>query len=373
MSGPGGPAEPGTGTGTGRAVGRRARPWLPRPGTRRLLVIQSTVLMLLTAVATALLHDSYREVHSRPPEIRDRIAPAMLDVAGTRAALMNAHLGVRLSLDSEEGDVAGSGEEYWAQIAAATQNLSRVADLQLAGEEGEQQLSTVNAQLLAYIQAITQAVAHKGPLGRAHYLSAHTLLYREGSGILHRLATLQEQQQEELEARTTFSGFAGPQRDPWRSPPVAALVALAGCLLAVQWQLSRRFPQRLNPGLLVASALVAASWYALPTAEQTRDDLAGARALLLDVVSEQQKPVEDLDAAGRAAAPMSDEQRTELFDRLDRVQKKMTTTREEVETTMHDTDTRSRAVAAIPAGGGVAAVLILAGLQRHLVQYRIRQ
>ncbi|WP_207957856.1 hypothetical protein, partial [Streptomyces sp. YIM 98790] len=385
-------------------VRRRLRlpglPRLPRPGTRRLLAAQSVLLTLLTALATGLLYDAYREVHRRPPLVRDRTAPAVLEVAAVRAALVNAHLEAGRTLASGVSEVIGPGQEYRAQIASATQSLSRVAELQVAGADGEQWLSTINAQLLAYNERITEAADHSGALSRAHFLSADSLLHRDATGILDRLEELQQRQQEVLVAETTFTGT---RRELWQ-PAGVAVAALALALAVVQWQLARRFPQRFNPALLAASALLLAAWAAVPRADATRERLDDARAGLQSVIREQQLLVagvaptgqslvfvpsgegppqqpqqgagraEDGNEAGAGAGAGAGERIDERIDEgIARVRTLMTEVTDDVDTAMDATDPGSRAVVAIPAGGGLVTVLVLAGLQRHLAQYRIRR
>ncbi|MFD1830757.1 hypothetical protein ACFSJS_13885 [Streptomyces desertarenae] len=322
-------------------------------GTRRLLRLQLGVLLALTAVASVALSVAYDDTHRRPGAVRDRTAPAILKVAAARSALMSAHLAARDHMDSGLTDEAGTDETYRTQIAAAAQSLSQISDQQVAGEAGERTLSTVISLLDVYREAIVQAVRHaeRGALGRAWFHSADTILNRGETGVLSRLDELQDDQLRELSGQTVFTGS---RRAAWQVA-VAALIALAVALVAVQWQLGGRFPQRLNPCLLAACPILLASVWPVTWAQGTQRLLEEARGELAGVVERQSGvragrglPEGEPDAAGAviAGAP------------------------EAVTRAMDATADRGTGVAVIVAGGLAVAALSLAGLQRHLSQYR---
>ncbi|GAA2454184.1 hypothetical protein [Streptomyces macrosporus] len=324
-------------------------------GTRRLLRLQLGVLLALTAVASVALSAAYDDTHRRPGAVRDRIAPAVLEVAAARTALMSAHLAARDHLDSGLTDEAGTDETYRTQAAAATQSLSQIADEQVAGEAGERALSTVTALLVVYQDAIDLAVRHaeQGALGRAWFHSADTILNRRETGILARLDELQDDQLRKLSEQTVFTG---PRRTAWESA-AAALAVLAVALAVVQWQLNERFPQRLNPCLLAACLILLASVKPVTWAQGTQRLLEGAREELVEVVDRQ--------SGVRVGEGFREEE-------LDETRAATADALEEVTRAMDATADRGTGVAVIVAGGFAVAALSLAGLQRHLSQYRFR-
>ncbi|GAA2415882.1 hypothetical protein GCM10010420_52500 [Streptomyces glaucosporus] len=324
-------------------------------GTRRLLWLQLGALIALTGLATALLAAAYDDTHRRPDAVRDRTAPAVLEVAAARSALMSAHVAARGHLASGLTDEAGTDETYRTQIAAAVQSVSQIGDRQVAGEDGRRALSTVNALLVVYQETIVLSVRHaeRGALGRAWFHSADTILNRKQTGILARLDELQRDQLDELSEQTKFTGA---RRAGWESA-VAALVLLAVALAAVQVVLYRRFPERLNPWLLAACLILLASVKPVTWAQGTQRLMEDARRELVEVVNRQSGVWADEGFQGKE---------------LDRMRNVTAGALKEVTQDMDATADRGTGVAAIVVGGVAVAALSLAGLQRHLRQYRFR-
>lgn len=337
-------------------------------GTRRLLALQLYGLLLLTTLATALLYLAYDETQRRPAQVRDRAAPAIMDVAVARNALLRAHLTVERALESPVEKTVGTGEEYRTQIAAATRSLSRTADRQVAGENGEDSLETVNALLAAYTDAVDSAVAaDREGLAPAYFGAAWMILERSGTGILPRLDQLQRLQSERLAERTSFDG---PRRIVWGAA-AAALLLLAAALAVVQWQLSRRFPQRLNIWLLAACAVVLACVVPVRAAVHSQRELDSARENLAAVLAIEEK------AHGSVRADKEHTHTTPEYlasiDLLTGWQQVALRSSDAVGRRMDGADARRDGRAAIPVGGVAAGALILTGLLRHSVQYRFRR
>ncbi|HZG06939.1 MAG TPA: hypothetical protein VE546_25805 [Streptomyces sp.] len=324
-------------------------------GTRRLLVLQLGGLVALAALASAALFGAYHDTHRRPGDVRDRTAPAVLEVAAARSALMSAHLAARTHLSSSLTDETSTDETYRTQIGAATQSLSQIADRQVAGEAGKHTLSTVNALLVVYQEAIALAVRHaeRSDLREAWFHSADTILNRGESGILSRLDELQDDQLDRLVEQTAFTG---PRWTAWRLA-AAALLVLAVALVVVQWQLNRRFPQRLNPCLLAACLILLAAVLPVGWAQETQRRLDAARAELTSAAERHRGVRADSVLEKKGLERM----RVNTAETLDKV------TRE-----LDRTAARQDGIAVIPAGGAAVAVLSWIGLQRHLGQYRFR-
>ncbi|MDT0341539.1 hypothetical protein [Streptomyces litchfieldiae] len=323
-----------------------------RLGTRRLLRAQLTALLVLTALTATLLFDAYGDLHRRPAEVRDRIAPAVLEVAAARTALMTAHLAARETLEEGLSDVVGPGEEYRTQIASATQSLSQIADRQVGSEDAELGPATISALLVAYSEAVERAGSFAGTrvLREAWFRSADAILNRDNTGILHRLDALQQLQLAELTEETSFTG--AHERLWWWA--AAALLSLVALLAVVQGQLNRRFPQRLNPYLLGAALILLASWFAVPAARHTQDRLDAAHAELAGVIGDLHGTTTD----------------DEL--ELDVLRTRTSEVAERVTDDMNETGTRAGAITAIPVGGGAVALLCWLGIGRHAVRYRHR-
>ncbi|MGY1453626.1 hypothetical protein [Streptomyces sp. SS8] len=324
-------------------------------GTRWLLVTQLVSLVVLALLAAAVLFAAYDDTHRRPAAVRDRTAPAVLEVAAARGALVNAHLAARDHLASELVDGTGTDETYRTYMAAATQSLSRIADRQVAQEEGKRELSTVIALLVVYQEAVGRAIEHSEDeaLSRAWRASADTIINRGETGILARLDGLQRDQLRRLGEQTELTDA---RRELWwwvEKAPLVPLLALA----VVQWQLQWRFPQRLNPFLLLACAVLLASWLPVRWAADTQKGLDEARRELVAVAEPQQG------AKARGELPRGEPEETRAA---------ITGARTRVEEVLDETSGSGRLAGLIPAGGAAVALLSWAGLQRHLSQYRFR-
>jgi hypothetical protein len=321
-------------------------------GTRGLLRRRLAGLVALTVLASGLLYAAYADLHRRPAEVRDRIAPAVLEVAAARTALMTAHNAAESTLDSGLSEVVGPGEEYQTQIAAASQSLSHIAEDQVAGEKGELRPDTVDALLDAYSQDIGRAVEHNETevLRETWFLSADAVLNRDASGLLDRLDGLQDSQADTLREETSFTGTRWVV---WALAG-AALLGLGLLLVLTQWQLSRRFPQRLNPYLLVATALLLASAVAVPLARDTQERLDDARGELDSLISAQRGTVADENLADSW---------------LETIGRRTTSVAEGVQTGMDETESRAGLVNVIPATGLTVGALSWLGIWRHLARY----
>ncbi|MFP8907180.1 hypothetical protein [Streptomyces atacamensis] len=324
-------------------------------GTRRLLVAQLVSLVVLALLAAAVLFAAYDDTHRRPAAVRDRTAPAVLEVAAARGALVDAHLAARDHLASELVDGTSTDETYRTYMAAATQSLSQIADRQVAGEEGKRELSTVIALLMVYQEAVARAIEHAEDeaLSEAWSASADTIINRGGTGILSRLDGLQRDQLRRLREQTEFTDA---RRELWRAAVAAPLVPLLALAVA-QWQLQRRFPQRLNPFLLLACAVLLASWLPVRWAQDTQNGLDEARRELVAVAGPQQG------TKARGEAPRGEPEETRAA---------VTGARTGVEEVLDATSGSERRAVLIPLGGAAVALLSWAGLQRHLSQYRFR-
>lgn len=344
-------------------TGRRQRP----VGTRRLLLRHLWVLLSLTLLTTLLMYQCYDEVHRDAGAVRQRTAPAVLKAVSASTALTGAHLAALDSLNSPVFDVVGTNEEYRTQVSAAVQNISQIADRRITPADGGRELSTVAALVSAYTQAIDQAVRYaENPALRAAWLSsAETLLSRPETGLLDQLAQLQRAQGDELDERSVLDG---ERRARWLLTGVA-LAALLVALSVVQWQLSRRFPPRLNPWLLAAGAVLlgAAGLLGQGMATQNRLDVV-REELLTPLVTEARCTgtlVTPTGSAPRVDCPRATPSLAGLRDRTAQYGAR-------VNQELAATTAWARAGFVLPVSGGSALLLVGVGLQRHIRQYRFR-
>ncbi|MFF9345718.1 hypothetical protein [Streptomyces sp. NPDC014734] len=239
---------------TPRPARRSGAPRSRRSGgsrTRRLLDRYLAALLLLAAVAAAALIVSYREVQVSADEMRTRAAPAVQGVAATQLALLRAHQEARNSVDRDIDSVVGAGARYENQLAAASQGLSRLSDVQIDGDRGRGVLETVNGVLTSYSSSITPGTVKyvsDDLMQQEKFAEAERLLEREGTGVVPRLDVLQRHQTERVGA---ISSMGTARRTGWIVAETA-LLAMALTTLAALRMLRTRCGRSHDPWLLVS-------------------------------------------------------------------------------------------------------------------------
>ncbi|GGZ80753.1 hypothetical protein [Streptomyces bluensis] len=224
--------------------------------TRRLLRAHLLVLAVCAAVAVSALLVSCRQILDGTEAVASREAPAVQGLAAARLAVLRAYQEADDLDDREAHDlddltlvgVAGLGETYRAQLSAADQGLSRIAD------RTDQDLGTVNGLLASYSNSINLGTAmyRDQPLMRQQKLTeARSLLTRQGVGLVPRLDGLQRAQLRHASATATMGWL---QRGGWWIGELA-LAALALTLLSALFVLRDRCGRDWNPYLLAAFAL----------------------------------------------------------------------------------------------------------------------
>lgn len=226
-----------------RSTTRKTLWWL------RLGLVAGSALVLVTALATFL------GVRASIAEVRERTAPAVLEVSLVKEALVAAHSAAMTAFERDQVRLTGPSEQYEDEIALAGQQLAQVAEHNAAGEQGSQMLQLIEGLLPAYNSFIGQADAHfrqdgGGPLGASSLQSAADLLTAKENGILARLDTLAAAQRAALDAQLGTD---------WLDPAITLLWALPLLLLLAllvwaQRFLARRFRRTVNSALLAATA-----------------------------------------------------------------------------------------------------------------------
>ncbi|WP_107120222.1 hypothetical protein [Streptomyces regalis] len=279
--------------------------------TRRLLEVHLLVLTVCAAVAASALLISYRQTQQAAQTLASREAPAVQGLAATRLAVLRADREAQSLVQQRLADVAGSGETYRAQLSAADQGLSRIAD------RTDQDLGTVNGLLASYSNSITLGMTtyRDQQLMRQQKLAeARSLLTRDPVGLTSRLDQLQRNQLQHAEAAATMGWV---QRSGWWIAELA-LAALALTLLSALFVLRDRCGRDWNPYLLAAFVLtVLLAIVPLLTASSAQDDLDGVRADLQQITDISRQPYSsgaEPAQAQRTVTEKSEEVRRELAD-----------------------------------------------------------
>jgi hypothetical protein len=223
--------------------------------TRRDLLRLRLGLLGLTVVVLAMSVWSFAATQSVLGTVRDRTAPAVLDVAAARSALMQAHSAAVDSFVKGGATLVGPGEEYTADLAVAEQDLARAAGDNAGGSTGSGELQLIAGLLTTYSGWMSQAGTHFRDGTSALYLTdlwyAARSLYGSQQTLDH-LNGLATQQRTELDQQLS-SGWLNPWTALAWAVPSAALFFL---LWFTQHYLWRKFGRRFNIALLGATALL---------------------------------------------------------------------------------------------------------------------
>ncbi|WP_344528967.1 hypothetical protein [Streptomyces albiaxialis] len=276
--------------------------------TRALLRRHLAALVVLAVLAGTALLVSYDVVHRSPERVRTGIAPAAQQVAAARIALETAHRHAEAAVGRPASRVTGVGEGFRTQLSAADQNLSRAADKQLAGPYGRGELDTVDGLLTVYADAVNQAAGMYGgepedelrTMRELRMTEAGSLMHRRVTGMLPRLAALQERQLEEVREELEFSTA---QRVGWALAE-AFLVLTALVLLSASRVLRRRCG-RMFDGWLLCGLLLTLVLAVVPVrwtgTTQDRLDTVSARLTSLEHAAAQQHITRTATEVRRAA------------------------------------------------------------------------
>jgi hypothetical protein len=214
----------------------------------RLGLVTGSVLVLATALATFL------GVRASVAEVRERTAPAVLEVSLAKAALVAAHDAAVRTFEHGQARLTGPSERYEDEIALASQQLAQVAEHNAAGGPGSRTLRLIEGLLPAYNGFIGQADSHfrqddGGPLAASSLQSASDLLTAPENGILAQLDTLEAAQRRALDTQLDADWLDPAITLLWAVP----LLVLLGVLLWTQRFLTRRFRRTVNAALLAAT------------------------------------------------------------------------------------------------------------------------
>jgi hypothetical protein len=232
--------------------------------------------------------------------VQARTSQAILAVAAARDALVSADAAAVSSFASGEAKLAGPGQDYENEMAAASQSLAQVAEFNQADEASGGTPQVVAGLVTAYASAMGQADAHfrqpgSAVVGLADLWYASRLLHAP-EGVLAQLADLQVQERAALDRQLAGDGMSAGLLPLWLIPPVLMLVLL----VLTQLYLRGRFRRRLNPLLLGASVLTAGVVVALSATLGLAGGLDDVRARVDDALAVRQTEVAATDAGGQS-------------------------------------------------------------------------
>lgn len=148
-----------------RSHGRR-----PRTNKRRhtapFLFSRMLLLPALALTVLALAGTAYLDLHDRTGQLRERYAPAMVELAHARTSLSLAHDEATRRLGDNgkdpllQTDLVGLGESYPSLLTEAAQSLNNAAQTEALRTAQEQEVRVVSGLVVAYDDWIGWADSH---------------------------------------------------------------------------------------------------------------------------------------------------------------------------------------------------------------------
>jgi hypothetical protein len=355
--------------------------------TRITLWRLQTGLLAGTAAVLVAAFAVFELGHLTAVSVSAKGAPAVLGVAAAQQELLQADNLAMRGFGAAYRPL-GADTQYQNEITLAEQHLERVAETNVAGSAGSENLQLVSGLIVSYTNTLQLAAADyangKRTFGAAQAWAASEEMRKADGGILSDLGELRVE--EERSVRDDVHSF-------WTNPWTALLwfvpsVALLVVLVLVQRYLAVRFRRRFNGPLLVASVLLAALAGTAVVVLVTDHQLAVAGVDVERVLGEQPSQVPSqlgANLAGycrRAAAPDCDVTPATFQEELD-ASPGVTPVSAAVETALRDLTATATADAnraalsdgveiAIPAVAVLVAGLIVLGLRPRIDEYRYR-
>ncbi|MGQ0778001.1 MAG: hypothetical protein ACT4NY_26925 [Pseudonocardiales bacterium] len=269
--------------------------------TRKKLRILCVVLLIVTTVVFLTSLWVFQKVHGTVETVRTSMAPAIIGVLATRAALVAADNAAINSFATGQAQLTGPGDEYQSQIAIASRSLAQAAGDNAAGEDGSQRIQLVEGLLVSYQGLIGHADANfrenEGSiLGTTDlWYASHLLHIKEESGILFQLNMLLEDQKSALDRQLSASSMTVVKAVLVWVPIVVLFVVLG----ATQIFLKRRFRRTLNPPLLLATVLLVGLSVVMSLTVISQHRLQDSRANLQQLVDDWGTQISVADAGGQ--------------------------------------------------------------------------
>ncbi|WP_330268686.1 hypothetical protein [Streptomyces griseorubiginosus] len=255
-----------------RRVRRYAWPSTAGRPNRGYLRDRLVALPLLAVVAFGALGWAYAGARGDSAYLRDRAAPALVDLADARASLLIAQGEAERNLDEgRAAELSGLSDRYRTRIARATQSLNQVTRSGALTVAEEQELRVVSALVVDYTSRIGRAQGHAGdPVLRDAELSYARSMLCSQATVATRGNPYPECPAATGSAATSIvdrvTGLEGRLRErladraAWGAGGITAVVVAAlalGLLAAGLWRtvafLRRRFRIRLSIPLAAAA------------------------------------------------------------------------------------------------------------------------
>ncbi|GAA3785825.1 hypothetical protein ACFS5L_17935 [Streptomyces phyllanthi] len=164
-------------------LARRVRryAWPSAAGRRNSAYLRDRLiaLPLLAVVAFGAFGWAYAGVRGDSTAVRDRLAPALVDLADARASLLIAQGEAEADLDEgRAAELSGLSERYRTRVARATQSLNQVMRSGALTVAEEQELRVVSALVVDYTGWVGRAQGHATDpvLRKAELTYAHSML-----------------------------------------------------------------------------------------------------------------------------------------------------------------------------------------------------
>lgn len=231
-------------------------------------------ILVTTAAVAAFSWAAFDSVHDTIDTVDTRTSAALVAASAAKSALVEAD---RLAINSfvtGEARLSGPGDQYQNRIAAASQSLAQVAEANVAGDAGSEQIQVVEGLLVAYTGWIGQADAHHrqdSGLATTDLWYASRLLHADG-GVLAQLDTLVDVQRDALAVQLARSSTS-----LWRVVSLTVpVVLLLGLLIGAQVFHAKRFRRTFNPLFLLATAVLVGLCVITLRGVDAQDRVAGA-------------------------------------------------------------------------------------------------
>ncbi len=229
-------------------------------------------LPLLAMVAFGAFGWAYTDVRGDLAHVRNRLAPALVDLADAKASLLIAQSEAEDNLERGGAvELGGMGERYRTRVARATQSLNQVVRGGALTVAEEQELRVVSALVVDYTAWVARAQGHAADsvLGDAELSYARGMLCpppdgdgredgypqcgkptgSDATSIVDRVVGLERQVRDRIAERSAW----GTGVITAAAVSGAACVLLAAGLCGTLSFLRRRFRIRLSVPLVVAA------------------------------------------------------------------------------------------------------------------------
>ncbi|MFD4829103.1 hypothetical protein ACFWPV_04475 [Streptomyces uncialis] len=215
-------------------AGSRATTVSVSTSTRRFLLTRMLLLPAVALTVLGLAATSYFTLHDRTEQLRERYAPALVELTHARVSLTLARAEAERRLAANDGeplpqtDLVGLGERYPSLITEASQSLNNAALTGALHRSQEQEVRVVSGLVVAYDDFINWANSrHHSNTGlRRAGLETAAGLLGDGRGAPDSTAVLDRIRTLEAELRADareLSGWGGPAAGAASAAVLAAL------------------------------------------------------------------------------------------------------------------------------------------------------